>query len=262
MGGTTGNCGIARSPLSCLVCLAKQAFIWKRRVQGRDTTESQVAETEDRAERLTRQDWLDLALRTLVEEGIDNVKIQIMAKQMNVARSSFYWHFASRDALQQAMLDEWLRKNTSPIIERSMRPAADVIMAVINVFECWLDETLFDPALDMAVRLWARRSAEVRAVVTQTDGIRVDALRRMFLRYGFPEEEALIRARTLYYTQIGQYTLEDFEPAEIRFSYGPAYLHIFTGQEPTALQRAHLVKCIEEKYFAPRRARAVDKGRN
>lgn len=231
-------------------------------MQDGDVNEEQSIDTEDRTERRTRQDWLDLALRTLVEDGIDNVKIQIMAKQLNVARSSFYWHFESREALQSAMLDEWLRKNTSPIIERAMRPASDVIMAVINVFECWLDETLFDPPLDMAVRLWARRADDVRAVVTQTDGIRVDALRRMFLRYGYPDEEALIRARTLYYTQIGQYTLEDFEPAEVRFSYGPAYLHIFTGHQPAPRHRAHLTKCIEEKYFAPRRARDVEKTRD
>lgn len=231
-------------------------------MQDDASTGAQTAEAADRTERRTRQDWLDLALKTLVDDGIDNVKIQIMAKQLNVARSSFYWHFESREALQSAMLDDWLHKNTSPIIERAMRPASDIIMAVINVFECWLDEALFDPPLDMAVRIWARRSAEVRAVVTQTDGIRVDAMRRMFLRYGYAEEEALIRARTLYYTQIGQYTLEDFEAPEIRFSYGPAYLHIFTGQQPTQRHRNHLAKCIEEKYFAPRRARIADKARD
>ena len=221
-----------------------------------ETTVEQATETEDRAERLTRQDWLDMALKTLVDDGIDLVKIQVMAKRLNVARSSFYWHFESREDLHKAMLDDWLRKNTSPIIERAMRPAPDIISAVINVFECWVDETLFDPALDMAVRLWARRSAEVRAVVVEADGSRMDALRRMYLRFGYAEEEALIRARTLYYTQIGQYTLEDFEAPEVRFSHGPAYLHIFTGLEPDERHCAHLAGCIEEKYFKPRRAGA------
>lgn len=224
-------------------------------MQESEQPAAQAADVEDRAERLTRQDWLDLALKTLVEEGIDQVKIQSMAKKLNVARSSFYWQFESREALHKAMLDDWLRKNTSPIIERAMRPAADVVSAVINVFECWLDEALFDPTLDMAVRLWARRAAEVRAIVTEADGIRVDALRRMFLRYGYPAVEALIRARTLYYTQIGQYTLEDFEEPEIRFSYGPAWLHVFTGQQPDEKHQAYLAQCIEDKYFAPRRAR-------
>jgi len=104
---------------------------------GTDHSRPEAA-PEDRAQPLTRQDWLDLALRTLVEDGIDRVKVQIMARQLDVARSSFYWHFESREALHKAMLDEWLRKNTSPIIERAMRPAPDVIRAITNVFECWV----------------------------------------------------------------------------------------------------------------------------
>lgn len=215
-----------------------------------------AAAPEDRAQPLTRQDWLDLALRTLVEDGIDRVKVQIMARQLDVARSSFYWHFESREALHKAMLDEWLRKNTSPIIERAMRPAPDVIRAITNVFECWVDSSQFDPTLDMAVRLWARRSTTVKSVVLQADEIRMDALRRMFLRYGLGEEEALIRARVLYFTQIGQYTLEEFEEPAVRFSHGPAYLHIFAGLIPDAAQCRELTQLVEDKVLGPlRRAR-------
>ncbi len=219
------------------------------------TAESQIdtqapADPEaERSERLTRQDWLDLALRTLVEDGIDRVKVQIMAKQLGVARSSFYWHFASQDDLHKAMLDDWLRKNTSPIIERAMRPEPDVNRAIISVFECWIDESLFDPALDIAVRLWGRRSPEVRAVVIEADTLRVDALRRMFLRYGYPEREALIRARVIYFTQIGQYTLDVFDEPEVRFSHGPAYIHIFTGVAPDARQCQELADRVDERVF-------------
>ncbi|MDR0809865.1 MAG: TetR/AcrR family transcriptional regulator, partial [Gemmobacter sp.] len=146
---------------------------------------------------------------------------------------------------------------TSPIIERAMRPAPDITRAVINVFECWIDETLFNPPLDIAVRLWARRSAEVRAVVVQADALRVDALRRMFLRFGYPEKEALIRARVIYYTQIGQYTLEDFEAPEVRFSYASTYVHVFTGIIPDPTQCRELADSVDSKYFrAPRRSRS------
>ena len=199
-----------------------------------------------RSEPLTRQDWLDLALRTLVEDGIDRVKVQIMAKQLGVARSSFYWHFASQEDLHKAMLDDWLSKNTSPIIERSMRPEPDVNRAIISVFECWIDESLFNPELDIAVRLWGRRAANVRAVVMEADALRLDALRRMFLRYGFPDKEAKIRARVIYFTQIGQYTLDVFEEPEVRFSHGPAYIHIFTGVPPDDRQCQELRDRVEE----------------
>ncbi len=215
-----------------------------------DLEDAQSPEAE-RSERLTRQDWLDLALRTLVEDGIDRVKVQIMARQLGVARSSFYWHFQSQEDLHKAMLDDWLRKNTSPIIERAMRPEPDVNRAIISVFECWIDENLFDPALDIAVRLWARRSASVRSVVIEADTLRLDALRRMFLRYGYPEREALIRARVIYFTQIGQYTLDVFEEPEVRFSHGPAYIHIFTGVAPDAAQCQELADRVDERLSQP-----------
>ena len=190
-----------------------------------------AAAEEEREARLTRADWLALALDTLVSGGIDQIKIQIMAKQLNVARSSFYWHFESREALLQAILQDWLQKNTGPIIERAMRPAADINFALITVSECWLHRSLFDPALDVAVRLWARRSEEVRKVVLQADNMRTDAIRSMFMRYGYDETDALIRARTIYFTQIGQFTLEDIEPVPLRRKHAVDYIRIFTGTE-------------------------------
>src|SRR5690554_5936382 len=68
--------------------------------------------------RSTREDWLRLALETLIKDGIDRVKIQIMAKQLNVSRSSFYWFFRNPQDLYEQMLDRWLDKNTGPIIQR------------------------------------------------------------------------------------------------------------------------------------------------
>ena len=188
-----------------------------------------LPEGDAREARLTRSDWLALAMRTLVAEGIDQVKVQSMARSLGVARSSFYWHFESREALLDAMLQEWLQKNTGPIIERAMRPAADINLALIAVSECWLHAELFDPALDVAVRLWARRSEAVRAVVLQADTMRIEALKTMFLRYAYEPRDALIRARTIYFTQIGQFTLEDIEPPALRFPHGADYIRIFTG---------------------------------
>lgn len=94
------------------------------------------SESSERAQTLTRSDWLALALNTLVADGIDRVKILVVAKQLGVARSSFYWHFESTDELHRAMLDEWLQKNTGPIMERAMRPAPDIVRAVTSVFAC------------------------------------------------------------------------------------------------------------------------------
>lgn len=186
----------------------------------------------DRAIRTTKSDWLNLAIRTLIIDGIDQVKIQVMAKELNVSRSSFYWFFKSLQDLHDQLLQNWLNNYTAPIIERAMRPAPSINRAILNVFECWVDERLFDPKLDNAVRLWARRDQAVRAVVEEADNRRVDAITAMYSRYGYDAENALIRARVLYFMQIGHYTLDIQEPMDARLSHVPAYLRAFSGQEP------------------------------
>jgi AcrR family transcriptional regulator len=181
--------------------------------------------------RMTRDAWIEAGIAALVEEGIANVKIQVMARTLAVSRSSFYWFFADLQELHRELLDHWLRKNTSPIIERALRPAPTVTKAVCQIFECWVDPALFDPRLDAAIRAWAQVDVAVRGVVDQADDQRVDALKRMFLRYDCPEEEAFIRARVLYFTQIGHYTLGMRDDREMRLRLLRPYLLTFTGRQ-------------------------------
>lgn len=182
--------------------------------------------------RPTKEDWLTLAVRMLVTDGIESVKIQVMAKKLLVSRSSFYWHFNSMAEFKDQMLAYWIEKNTSPVIERAMSPSPTITAAVCKVFECWVDDELFDPSLDMAVRLWGRRDEKVRSVVKEADDMRLGALTRMYLRHGYPDLEAQTRARTLYFTQIGYYTLEFHEELAKRLKTLHAYILTLTGKEP------------------------------
>lgn len=185
------------------------------------------------AGRMTREAWIEAGIEALVEEGIASVKIQVMAKKLGVSRSSFYWFFADLQELHRELLERWLGKNTSPIIERALRPAPTVTQAVCHIFECWVDPSLFDPRLDAAVRSWGQVDAAVRDVVDRADDQRVEAITRMFLRCGYPQEEAFIRARVLYFTQVGHFTLGIRDDREMRLRLLRPYLLSFTGRHPS-----------------------------
>lgn len=180
----------------------------------------------------TRDDWIGLALKTLISDGVDKVRVLTMSRKLEVSRSSFYWYFTSRQDLLDQLLQYWRDTNTKFIVEHADRPSKSIIRAVINVFECWVDESLFNPQLDFAIRAWARNSKSIRRVIDEADSERIDAIRRMFARHGYPAEDAFVRARVLYFMQIGYYALEVNEPINTRLSYVEAYLRSFTGQEP------------------------------
>ncbi|WP_366659011.1 TetR/AcrR family transcriptional regulator [Mesorhizobium sp.] len=133
--------------------------------------------------KVTREDWMKLALETLISEGVEAVRVLALGQKLNVSRSSFYWYFKSRQDLLDQLLDYWRNNNTRFILEQAGRPAASITEAVLNVFECWLDERLFNPRLDFAVRAWSRQSAKVHRIVNEEDDARVDAIRAMFLRH-------------------------------------------------------------------------------
>lgn len=194
--------------------------------------------------KVTRRDWIDLALETLISDGIESVRVLTLGQRLGVSRSSFYWYFESRQDLLDQLLAHWHDTNTNAIVERAARPAETIIMGVLNVFECWADERLFDPRLDFAIREWARRSDDVRRMIDQADDERLTAIRDMYRRHGYDDEDAFIRARVLYYMQIGYYVLDLKEPVEARVSHVAAYLRAFTGQEPNDADVAHFMRFI------------------
>jgi len=190
--------------------------------------------------RVSRADWLDLAERVLVARGVSQIKVMALAAELQVSRSSFYWYFESRADLLAQLLARWEERNTDVLVAHAGREASSIWLAIMNVFECWIDPALFDPQLDFAVREWARRDAGVRARVDAADKARVAALAAMYERHGYPETEAFIRARVLYFMQIGYYALVENETIETRASYSQAYLLAFTGAEPPAAELAEI----------------------
>ncbi len=182
--------------------------------------------------KVTREDWLNLAARVLIERGVSHVKVLTLAHSLGVSRSSFYWYFRSREDLLDQLLERWEGQNTRAVLDHAARPAGNICRAVMHLFECFMDPDQFDPRLDFAVREWARRSASVRARLDAADEARVGAIRDMFLRHGFEETEAFTRARIIYFMQIGYYALVENEPFETRIALLQPYLVAYTSEEP------------------------------
>ncbi len=178
---------------------------------------------------LQRFDWLLKALEIFIEEGIDAVRITRLAEVLKVTRGSFYWHFSNREDLIEALVDYWKNRNTNAIVE-SVSGVESLSDGIFKFFETCLNTELFDPRLDLAIREWARRAPEIRQQLDAADHIRVKALADFYQRFDYPMPEAFIRARVIYFAQIGFYALDVHENLETRLGYTEAYFESFTGQ--------------------------------
>jgi AcrR family transcriptional regulator len=180
---------------------------------------------------LGREIWLDTARQALIEEGTAGVEINKLAKRLSSSRGGFYWFFKDRAQLLDELLAYWVQTSTV-LFERIARlPGHTGMDKYIAMTNLWIDETEYDPKWDGAIRDWARTSRDVRKVVEAVDQKRIAVLERIFNDIGYEGKEGHIRARVMYYHQVGYYAMGVQESRKERRSLIPYYRKVLTGRD-------------------------------
>lgn len=180
--------------------------------------------------KVSREEWIGAARKALIKMGIAGVKIERLAQKLGVTRGGFYWFFANRNDLFDALLADWENTNTKPFFDAVEKAGPNGLDQLKALAELWIAEKAFSPAYDGAIRDWARTSARARQVTERVDDRRLKLLTSVFQTIGYKGEEAFIRARVTYFHQLGYYSLGLHETDEQRHHYLPLYLKILVGQ--------------------------------
>jgi AcrR family transcriptional regulator len=180
--------------------------------------------------KLGRQAWLEAARQALIEEGTAGVEINKLARRLGTSRSVFYWLFSDRAHLLAELLGYWVRTSTD-IFERAVGiPGRSGIEQYRALVDLWVQERDYDPKWDGAVRDWARTSKRVREAVQKVDAVRIALIEGMFRNMGYRGNDAHIRARVMYYHQVGYYALGVRESFKERQALLPYYQRILAPQ--------------------------------
>jgi AcrR family transcriptional regulator len=158
----------------------------------------------ENASKLGRQDWLAIGIQTLVEKGIEAVRVDPLAKLLNVTRGSFYWHFKNRDDLLEEILREWEARNTKSIIEQIEGLNSSPVAKLLSLLEIAAED---DNLLEKAVRVWSVNDARAAVVIAQVDEQRLDYLQNLFLQLGFSAVDAKVRAQIAYSVRLGWFVM-------------------------------------------------------
>jgi AcrR family transcriptional regulator len=179
--------------------------------------------------RLGREAWITAARAELIAGGISRVRVEPLATRLGVTTGSFYWHFKDRQALLNALLEDWEAFNSAALF-RAVRGADDPNEQLNAIANVWLSETDYDPAYDSAVRDWARTSPEVEKAVRRVDDKRIELLKGIFVGAGYADQKAFIRARITYFHQVGYYAMRIIETKKQRDSLKDLYLSALMGK--------------------------------
>lgn len=144
--------------------------------------------------------WIEAALDALAEGGVDAVRVDPLAKKLGVTRGSFYWHFKDREALHTAMLKEWRKRASYRVGARidSQTPAPDERLRQNLALPNKSPRSKRAAAIELAIRLWARRDAEAAKAVRHIDHVRLNYYARLYGEMGLTPKEARGRAFLFY----------------------------------------------------------------
>ncbi len=148
---------------------------------------------------LDRSAWVRRAITILADDGVDGLRVEILAKSLKVTKGSFYWHFKDRRDLLDAVLVIWKEGRVSDIRKQTQcQPGgeATALLHTIDVYAAARNRKGIH--IEAAVRDWARRDAQAASVVEEVDAERLACACRLFLACGMSDSEARARSVMLY----------------------------------------------------------------
>jgi len=149
---------------------------------------------------LTPERWIEAATEVLVDRGIDSVRVDMLAQQLQVTRGSFYWHFRDREDLLRRVLQAWRENATEQLTLRLESAQPDPREQLRDVISLPVRGRAAQRAarIELAIRAWARRDATARQFVDEADGARIGYIAQLYSAVGFGVVEARWRAFALY----------------------------------------------------------------
>jgi AcrR family transcriptional regulator len=143
-----------------------------------------------------KENWIKEGLELLREKGIHAVKVEVLACRLGVTKGSFYWYFQNRDALLQEMLGHWERVLTDDVInavqnlEGSLREKLSTILTIVDDH--------MDENIEKSMTSWSFRDERANIVVNRVVRNRIDFMKDLFIKDGFSDEDAELRARLMH----------------------------------------------------------------
>lgn len=155
---------------------------------------------------LTPAHWIEAATELLVDGGVDLVRVDVVARALEVTRGSFYWHFKDRDDLLARVLESWRAGATEQVIERFEGRGGPPRERIAELLSLPFRGPAAERAarIELAIRDWARRDATAQRAVDEVDARRIGYTAQCFSALGFDIPDARSRAFILYGYQLAE----------------------------------------------------------
>jgi AcrR family transcriptional regulator len=157
--------------------------------------------------KLSKLAWMQAGFRALTQQGLSCVKAEILARELNVSKGSFYWHFKNIDALKVTMLEHWQEAATQDIMQQVHDTDIEPRRQLENLLKLVTDSAdgsaYGGVGVEAAIREWARTSKQAQTLVIKVDAVRLDFVKCLLMATGQSNFTANRNSNLIYSSLIG-----------------------------------------------------------
>ncbi|MEH6582254.1 MAG: TetR/AcrR family transcriptional regulator [Halioglobus sp.] len=151
---------------------------------------------------MTREEWLAKGLELFATRGAYGLRVDHLARALDIAKSGFYCHFEGKDDLLDQILKYWEIQYTEVITKdhelMNISAKERLQISARMIFELNLAE--YDAAID----IWSRSDTRVALSRKQVMNTRLKFFRDAFEELGFHGDDLEMRTRTCAVFQMGE----------------------------------------------------------
>jgi len=152
-----------------------------------------------------KQDWIFLGYKLFSEQGIAGVIVEKMAKKLKVNKSSFYWHFKTKQDFINEIVSYWVSVNTNQIIvltdsKKSGKEKFEKLIELSFKKEPYLDFIFF-------LKRYALKNKKIQDIIDKIDNQRIKYTENILIEMEFTRYEAEVKSVLFYKYLIGYHEM-------------------------------------------------------
>lgn len=158
----------------------------------------------------TKDQWVKLGYQLFAEMGIRGLTVDKMSKELKCNRSSFYWHFKTKDDFVTEVINHWIKVETDQIISEVNKCKTDKEKLQKFFMIAFKNE----PYLEFAffLKRYAKNNKKAQEVVDEIDKRRLQFSAQLFKNIGYSKRESEIKANIFFKYLIGHHELTKNKP--------------------------------------------------
>ena len=157
----------------------------------------------------TKGQWIELGYELFSKAGILGLNVEVMSKKLKCNRSSFYWHFRSKDDFVDNLVNYWQTLYTTEVIaevnqEKNPQEKLSKLLDITLQQDSNLDFIFY-------LKKYGEKNKRIKKVVDQNDRKRMDFGSELLMDLGYSEEDALLKTIIISKYLIGHHEMMKYK---------------------------------------------------